>query len=483
MSITGKIVPLFGEGTASKSFVVTRQRRLNVYFENRKDGDKTRIAIYGTPGLVADFTTTTPSGLPLRGFQGTQNALYLAAYNQFQSVAANGSVLASGTLSSTSGLVTIAYSSTQVVIVDGTSGYLFTPATNAFSTIGSFPATGARTVTFVSGFFVSEQPGTQTFWVSNALDGSTWNALSFSNASSDSDNILAVDNLNGNLVIFMQQGQEFWQNQGLSPQPFAPILSATNTWGLAAIFSIVHVPASNDQDSLVFLAQSTSGQVQCVQVTGFSPRVISDPDVESLWNSFSTTSDATAYTYQIDTHRFYQLNFPTANRSFLFDVSTGIWSEVQTGTSVSPSRHTGNLSTYYAGQTLVADYAKNQVYTISPTTYTDNGVTTIRQIITRHVLSNFNRVRVSMLYLDMETGVGLQSGQGSNPQVMLEYSKDNGRTWSAQRFASSGTVGSYLTRLIWRRFGSTRDAVWRITQSDPVKFVITEGAFRMRAAQ
>jgi hypothetical protein len=477
-----KIMPLFGEGTFAKSAVVTRQRRLNVYFEQRKDRDKTRIAIYGTPGLVADFTTNTPLGLPLRGFQGTQTALYLAAYNQFQSVAANGSVLASGTLSTTAGLVSIAYSSTQVVIVDGSNGYTYTPATTTFATISSFPATGARTVTFVAGFFVAEQPGTQTFWVSNAFDGTTWNSLSFANASSDSDNILAVENLNGNLIVFMQQGMEFWQNQGLTPQPFAPILSATNTWGLAAIFSVVHVPAANDQDSLIFLAQSTSGQIQCVQVTGFSPQVISDPDVESIWNSFSVTSDATAYTYQIDTHRFYQLNFPTGNRSFLYDVSTGVWSEVQTGTSVLPVRHTGNLATYYAGNILVADYATNQVYTLSPNVYTDNGVTIIRQIITRHVLSSFNRIRISMLYLDMETGVGLQSGQGSNPQIMLEYSKDNGRTWSAQRWASSGLVGNYIARVIWRRFGCTRDATWRITMSDPVKFVVTEGAFKIRAA-
>jgi hypothetical protein len=120
------------------------------------------------------------------------------------------------------------------------------------------------------------------------------------------------------------------------------------------------------------------------------------------------------------------------------------------------------------------------VYRLDPNAYTDNGAITIRQLITRHVLSSFNRIRVSLLYLDMETGVGLQSGQGSNPQIMLEYSKDNGRTWAAQRFVSSGLVGQYLTRVLWRRFGSTRDAVWRITQSDPVKFVITEGAFRVR---
>jgi hypothetical protein len=475
-----KILALFGSGTAGKSYVVTRQRRLNVYFETRRDGDKSKVAIFGTPGLVALFTTSTPAGLPLRALQGTQSALYLVAYNQFQSVNSSGVALASGTLNTFSTQVSITYSPSQVVIVDGVSGYLFTPGSSTFATIGGFTATGARTVTFVGGFFVAEQPGTQNFWVSNAFDGSMWNALAFTAMSSTSDNILAVDNLSGNLVLFGQKAQEFWQNVGAFPQPFQAILSAANTWGLAAIFSRAHVLSANDQDSIIFLGQSESGQVQLVQVTGFSPKVISDPDTESIWNGFTTTSDATAYSYQIDTHRFYQINFPTANRSWIYDGSTGILSEVQTGTSVIPTRHTGNIATYYSGQTLVADYATNQVYTLNPNVYTDNGVTIIRQIVTRHVLSNFNRIRISLLYLDMETGVGLQTGQGSNPQIMLEYSKDNGRTWSAQRWVSLGKVGTYLTRVLWRRFGSTRDATFRITMSDPVKFVITEGALRIR---
>jgi Neuraminidase (sialidase) len=116
---------------------------------------------------------------------------------------------------------------------------------------------------------------------------------------------------------------------------------------------------------------------------------------------------------------------------------------------------------------------------MSPTQYTDNGQTIIREIITRHTLSNFNRVRISLLYLDMDVGVGLQNGQGSNPQIMLQYSKDNGRTWSAERWVSLGAVGLYLTRVIWRRFGSTRDATFKIRMSDPVKFVIAEGAINV----
>ena len=470
-----KIIPLFGGATASKSPVVTRQRRLNVYYDNRPDGDKTKVAVYGTPGLVTSFTLSTPSSLPLRGFSGEQSHMYAVAYNQFYKLNSSGSVLTTNSLATYSGNVSIAAASTQAVVVDGVNGYLYTDSSGTLTTISPWQATGAQTCTFVGGFFVAEQPGTQKFWVSNAYDGSTWNALAFASASTDPGNILAVDNLNTNLVLFFEQGTEFWQNVGASPEPFQPILSAGNEFGLAAINSRAHV-----NQTLIYLAQTREGAVQVVQLNGYSPNVISDGDIESIINGFSTVSDAVALTYQVDTHKMYQLTFPNANRSFLYDTSTGIWSEVQTGTSVTPTRHWGQLSAYCNGVTFISDYATSKIYKMSNTAYTDAGSQTIvREIITRHILSDFNRIRISLLYLDMETGVGLQTGQGSNPQIMLQYSKDNGRTWSAERWVSSGLVGDYMARVIWRRFGSTRDATFRIRMSDPVKFVITEGSIKL----
>lgn len=474
-----RVVPLFGSGLYGKSAVVTRQKRLNCYMELREDGDKTKISCYGTPGLVAAFTTPTPAGLPVRGILGTQNSLYLVAYNQFQSVNSIGTSLFSSTIGTTSGQVSLAASPSnsinpsQVLVVDGVSAYLYNSSAATFTAVAASFPNGAKTCTFVSGFFVAEQPGTPYFWVSNAFDGTTWGALGFAAASAYSDTILAVDNLQGNLVIFSQLHTEFWQDQGLTPQPFAPILSAANEYGLAAVFSREHV----DQ-TLIFLAQNKEGAVQFVQLNGFSPSVISNPDLEYIINGFSTVSDAVSLSYERDKHKFYQVTFPTANRSFLFDCATRLWSDVQTGSQM--GRHWGNLSAYYAGQRMITDYATNQVYTLSDTQYTDNGQIIARELVTRHVLSQFNRIRVALLYIDMETGVGLQTGQGVNPQIMLQYSKDNGRTWSAERWVSSGLVGNYIARVIWRRFGSTRDATFRIRMTDPVKFVVTEGAMRIR---
>ena len=74
----------------------------------------------------------------------------------------------------------------------------------------------------------------------------------------------------------------------------------------------------------------------------------------------------------------------------------------------------------------------------------------------------------------METGRGLQSGQGSDPQVMMQYSDDGGRTWSNERWVSAGAAGKYKTRVRWGRCGSGRDRVWKVRYTEPTFFQINE---------
>jgi hypothetical protein len=79
------------------------------------------------------------------------------------------------------------------------------------------------------------------------------------------------------------------------------------------------------------------------------------------------------------------------------------------------------------------------------------------------------------LELIMEVGVGIDSGQGSDPQVMIEWSNDAGRTWSSERWASMGKVGEYARRLIFRQLGQSRNRVYRLAGSDPVRTCLVEG--------
>jgi len=79
------------------------------------------------------------------------------------------------------------------------------------------------------------------------------------------------------------------------------------------------------------------------------------------------------------------------------------------------------------------------------------------------------------LQLDMETGTGLQYGQGQFPEVILRWSDDGGHTWTKEYPLQAGKVGQFGTRVIWRRLGMTtklRDRVYEVSGTDPVKIVI-----------
>lgn len=86
-----------------------------------------------------------------------------------------------------------------------------------------------------------------------------------------------------------------------------------------------------------------------------------------------------------------------------------------------------------------------------------------------------NRFGVSQLWLDMEVGVGTQTGLATNPKIEVYWSTDNGNTFKGPRIASLGKVGQYHVRAIWRKFGVARDFVFKFVITDPVPVNITRG--------
>jgi hypothetical protein len=75
----------------------------------------------------------------------------------------------------------------------------------------------------------------------------------------------------------------------------------------------------------------------------------------------------------------------------------------------------------------------------------------------------------------MEVGVGIVSGAGSDPKVMLQWSDDGGYTWSNELWVSMGKLGERKVRAMWRRLGKSRDRVFRVTITDPVKRCFING--------
>lgn len=98
---------------------------------------------------------------------------------------------------------------------------------------------------------------------------------------------------------------------------------------------------------------------------------------------------------------------------------------------------------------------------------------------TPQVANEKTRMRHAELRVLMETGVGLASGQGSDPLIALRWSDDGGHTWSNEHTVSAGAMGQYSARANFRRLGQSRGRIYEVSGSDDVKIALIDGALRL----
>jgi Neuraminidase (sialidase) len=122
---------------------------------------------------------------------------------------------------------------------------------------------------------------------------------------------------------------------------------------------------------------------------------------------------------------------------------------------------------------VVGDYANGNIYELSASTYTENGTAIRREADSAPVHASGVRSYMSEVFVDLEAGVGLALGQGSDPILMLSWSDDGGRTWSNERHLKIGKIGEYGTQALTTRLGSFRQRSIRIAVSDPINAIIT----------
>jgi hypothetical protein len=151
-------------------------------------------------------------------------------------------------------------------------------------------------------------------------------------------------------------------------------------------------------------------------------------------------------------------------------VATGAWHERARFENGQFYRHQSNCQMNYNGEVVVGDSANGNLYAFDLNVYSDNGQPQKWLRSWRALPPDANTLKRTAhhaLQLDCETGV---SGQ-----VMLRWADDGGHTWSNEHWASLGAVGSFGSRVIWRRLGMTkkiRDRVYEVSGTDAAKIAI-----------
>lgn len=327
---------------------------------------------------------------------------------------------------------------------------------------------GADRVAFIDGWLIFNKPGTQTFYTTAPVPYTLiFDPLFFALKDSSSDNLITMETLNRELWLVGERSTEIWFDAGGAQFAFQRIPGAAPPIGCTSPQSI-----SLCGDSLCWLGRTVEGQNVVVQTQQYTVQRISTHAIEAAIASYPQITDAIAYAYEDQGHLFYVLTFPTADKTWVYDFSTGKWHERASYDSATGEfhRHQSNCFMNLQNIRMVGDYQNGKLYNMARTIYDNDGEPLVGLRRCPHIWSRENRQRIfhGSLQIEFAPGVGLQTGQGSNPQAMLRWSDDGGATFGNEHWTTVGAAGSYRNRAMWRRLGRARDRVYEVRITDPV---------------
>lgn len=454
-------VPLFGLGNAGKSVNVNAQQRTNLYCQIERDPEVNVVTMYPTPGLT---TFVNFGANPDRAFYTKGDYQYHVNSSNFFRVSNDGTIVNKGSLLTTGGRCDVCDNGTQIIVVDGTYGYIYDLVAETFVQITDPDFPGAQTVTFLNGYFEIQVPNTGKWYISGLYDGLSWNALDFATAESDPDNLVRIMADNGQIVLFGEKTTEFWGDSGGVDFPFARIGASAIEWGLSARWSLCKFI-----DSLIFLRRNRLGYTEVCTLSGYTAQSVTPPEMAFVFSQYESVENATGFTYMISGHAMYQINFPSANESWLYDAQSKAWSKLESD----GGRNRAEIQANYLNQPYVSDYENGKIYRLDENVYTEDGVTVAREFISRHQ-STGDYTRFAQMWIEMEAGVGLISGAGSDPQIMMSISRDGGHTYGAEVTRPIGKIGEYKRRAVFNRVGRARDWLYKFRVVEPIKVVFVK---------
>jgi hypothetical protein len=342
------------------------------------------------------------------------------------------------------------------------------------------PFEGGGTVDITDNYFVYNKPDSQ-LWAASDLLSPITDPLSFASKDGSPDDLVSIIVDRREVYLLGEMSSEVWINSGAVPFPFTRIPGTSTQQGIAAQYSM-----SRMGNSFAYVSKNNRGEAMVVRMNGYFPERISTHAVETTLVNQSV-SNAIAWTYQLEGHEVYVVTFPSIGENGLtwaYDNTTGLWHKwLYRNNQNEYERHRGNCCAFFNQQVLVGDYENGKIYQLARNFYTDDGQPIRRIRRAPHITSDLQRQYFHELQIQFQPGVGLSTGQGDDPQAMLRWSNDGGSTWSNEYWTSIGKQGKYLNRAIWRRLGFSRDRVFEVSISDPVKAVIVSANLKAEAGE
>lgn len=430
------------------------QTAINCYLEQIEGlGEERTMTQVSAPGLLQYLAL----GAEIRGVRNVEGRWFVVAGGVLYEIVA-GAGVNRGALASVTGSVGMSHNNTQLTIVDGGSGYIFNLTTNTLGLITSPGWRGSYSASYMDGYTIFVDPDTDQFYITAIDDSSTLDALDFSSADAQPDNIQLSLVLHRELILMGAYTTEIWLNSGGGLFPFQRYNSAQIDVGCVGIRAAIVA-----SDSIFWIGQTRTGSGIVYQMVGHAPQRRSTRSIEQMLAKSTNISLAEMWTYQVDGHEFIAINAPGLATTLVYDAAIQQWHErAEWNAGWGPLRVT---SVCYVNGGQYAGDATGKLYQIDPNTYTYGSDPLVRERTWPHMVSpTMQPITFQCLELACTTGSG--------GNVTLELSNDGGYTFGPKLLRSLGAIGRWMQTVRWFPLGTAKDRVFRLRCSDAVPFNI-----------
>jgi hypothetical protein len=436
-------VALTGGAYTAHSVIASAQRCVNLFPEPMPSGNQyTGATGQGEPSTHAHYPTpgtrllgTIGTG-PIRGIrQCTTGGVYVVSGDTLYSVdVSNWTGTALGTL--TLGLktpVSMQDNGLDMVVVDGTANGWFVPlASNAFAPIDPSTFPGADRVDYLDTFLIFNKPKTPQFYISGSL-ALTFDPLDFANKEAYSDLLVTVVVAKRLLYLFGERTTEVWYDVGETFSTTDP--TAATSFQFAPMSGEVFIdhgcvakysPAVYDT-TVFWLTRDRQGQGIVMMVAGYQTKRVSTYAIEAEIAGYERISDAIGFCYQLAGHTFYVLTFPHADKTWSYDIATGLWHEwCWIDTNGDEHRHRANCFWPVNDTPVVGDWQNGNLYALDNRVFLDNGQPIKRVRTYPHILNDGKRVFYRQFLADMETGWAPEMMVGTETRLQAQFTATDG---------------------------------------------------------
>jgi hypothetical protein len=443
----------------------TTARLLNCFIEQQPGDAKSLALLSRSPGIATWATVGTG---PVHGMIEALGALFVVSGTKLYRVDEFGTATELGSIGAVSSIDMDA-NTDSVVVVNTPDAYYWNGATFGQITDADFTSRGAADVEFINNYLLFREPNSGRFFGADLGTATDFDSLQFATAESNPDELVGMKVDHSQVILLGQKTVEVWDNTGSAGFPFGRAIN-----GLVEIGCFNGRSVAKCDNSVFWLANDYTVR----RLNGVTPVRISNHGIEkSIQNA--TISTAKAFSYSQEGHLFYVLSFNEV--TVVYDATTQKWHERQT---YGYNNWTVLSHANAFGLELVGNSRNGTIGSLRKDVYTEWGSTQRMSWVYQPIYADGVRSVHDCIEVVLKTGVGLTTGQGSEPEMMLDYSDDSGITWTALPNKSIGEIGKYRTRVKWHRCGSTNSArAYRGAISDPIEVQMVDTQLRVRGGR